>query len=218
MKRVLCSLCAFLACTTAACSKDGDKATVTQPVKAVGELAAATKAAATATAAAEPLRSHLEAPPPPPIPKNEAPPASAANVTPDEVLQGPTKGEASPEALARALVEAAKRRDPKAFLDLTVCGRDIGLHFHPGVQVGLRQTVGRLQRKFATYTQQIPADGELLTFKAGLRVDFQKGQGAITPMPGFLSSDFVVKAGATPRSLPLGRIVQIDGRWKLLDF
>lgn len=153
----------------------------------------------------------------PPAPDTGAPTQQQVGAAP-EVYQGPTKGEETPEALAKALVAAAKRRDTKAFQDLTVCGRDIGLYFHKGLQVSTREKVALLSRKFITYTQQIPADGELIRFKPGLATDFSRGQGATVTMPGYLGSDIVVKAGADPKTLPLGRIVQIENRWKLLDF
>ena len=153
--------------------------------------------------------------PPPPVARDLP---VEANVAPARVHDAPTAGAESADALIKGLVDAAKKRDERAFLELTVSGKDVALHFHAGVQTQVREVLGRLPRKFATYIQQIPADAELTGIKPGLAIDFQKGQGAITPMPGRLSTDFTLKVGPNARTLPVGRIVQIGGKWKLLDF
>lgn len=178
-----------------------------------------TATAAQPVAPSAPLRDKPVEPPPPPL---QAGTSSIANVpgaaATDSVHEGPSDGADSPESLVRAFVDAAKKRDVKAFLALTVSGRDVALHFHKGLHVSLRAGLARLARKFATYTQQIAADADLAGFKAGLAVDFQKGQGATTASPGHLGSTFMVKAAGTTKTLPLGRIVRIDGRWKIFDF
>lgn len=195
--------CACAVLSLAACEDKEKGKAASAPVKAAG---------------AAPKLDVPNLPPPPIVRSLDVPTPASAPAIPVRVFDGPTAGAESAEALAKGIVDAAKKRDEAAFLALTVSGKDVALHFHPGVQTQLREVIGRLPRKFATYIQQLPTDAALTGVKLGLPVDFKKGQGAITPMPGHLSTTFTVKAGPNARTLPLGRIVQIDGKWKLLDF
>lgn len=191
----LVALCALLA--LAACKKEPEARPAPGPSQPEG------------------LRTRLEAPPPPPsLPATPPPHGADATAKPHP---GPTRGADSAAALGQALVEAARKRDLNAFLQLTVSGRDIGLSFHPGVQEAMRRQVGLLPKKFLAYAQQIGPDMSFSGFRRGLSVDFQCGQGAKEPMPGFIDSEVAVKAGPVEKRFPVSRIVRIGGRWKLLD-
>jgi len=222
MRTILASLATCVFALVPSCNKDdAAKKTSQAPLTAATPASTDPKPDAPSTPLRDKLRDAVPLPPSMPKSAIDVPAATGTaqqQAAAPEVFMGPTKGEDSAETLARALVEAAKKRDMKAFQDLTVSGKDIALTFHKGLQVSIREKVALLSRKFITYTQQIPNDGQLLSFKPGFAVDFQKGQGATVSMPGLLGSEITVKAGAAPKTLPLGRIVQIDGRWKLLDF
>jgi hypothetical protein len=174
------------------------------------------KGMASGADAGEPLRTKIGVPPQPPRLKKDEPPVPP-DAPPPQVHPGPTRGAESAVALARALVEAAKKQDVTAFLDLTVSGRDIALSFHPAVQAGLRRDVASLPRHFVSWAQQVARDAEFAQFKPGLFLDFRRGQGAREKMPGYVSSEVIVKSGAKTQTFPLARAVQIGGRWKILE-
>jgi hypothetical protein len=163
--------------------------------------------------AAEALRDNPPVPPPPPSLGDRA----DAGIPAAEVHPGPTRGADSPDALGAALVDAARRRDLRAFLDLTVSGRDIGLFFHAGLQASLRAQLAALAPKFGRMAQELPADATYSGIKRGLSIDFRSGQGAKASMPGLLGSELRLKAGGAVRSLSVARIVEIEGRWKVLE-
>jgi hypothetical protein len=166
-----------------------------------------------ADAGGELLRTKIETPP---LPPGLTPPSPAVGAEP-RIHPGPTKGAASPDDLGRALVEAARKRDVDAFLDLTVSARDIALFFHPGVQVRIREQVGALARKFQEHAGRIGPGGTFAGYKRGLVLDYQKGQGAKEPMLGHMGGELTVNVGGIPQKLSLDRVVRIEGRWKILD-